>query len=93
MKVEDIAKLEKAKEVLENICTYKSAIEDLEQYMQGVESIEGGTSFTEGKDKVRVRLSKELTIKVLHEVLEEYKSTVARLEKEFEELLLRQTNL
>ena len=86
MRLEDIEKLEKAKEVLENIRTYKSATEDLEQYMQGVESIEGGTLYTEGEDKTRVRLSNELTIKVLHEVLEEYKSTVARLEKEFEEL-------
>lgn len=86
MKVEDIEKLEKAKELLELIGSYKSCIEELEQFLSANLPIEGGTLYSEGENKIRLRLSEELTKKVMNKVLEEYKETVARLEKEFAEL-------
>lgn len=86
MKVEDIAKLEKAKELLELIGSYKSCTEELEQFLSANLPIEGGTLYSEGENKIRLRLSEELTKKVMNKVLEEYKSTVTRLEKEFAEL-------
>lgn len=86
MKVEDIAKLEKAKEILELIGSYKSCIEELEQFLSAKLPIEGGTLYSEGENKIRMRLSEELTKKVMNKVLEEYKETLARLEKEFAEL-------
>jgi hypothetical protein len=86
MKVEDIAKLEKAKEVLELIGSYNSSIEDLEQFLSTNPPIEGGTLYSEGEDKIRLRLSEELTKEVMNKILEEYKKTLARLKKEFDEL-------
>ena len=86
MKVEDIAKLEKAKEILELIGSYKSCIEELEQFLSEKLPIEGGTLYSEGENKIRLRLSEELTKKVMNKVLEEYKETLARMEKEFAEL-------
>ena len=86
MKVEDIAKLEKAKELLELIGSYKSCIEDLEKFLSANLPIEGGTLYSEGENKIRLRLSEELTKKVMNKVLEEYKEILARIEKEFAEL-------
>ena len=83
MKVEDIAKLEKAKELLELIDSYKSCIEELEKFLSANLPIEGGTLYSEGENKIRLRLSEELTMKVMNKVLEEYKEILARLEKEF----------
>ena len=88
MKVEDIEKLKKGQCILDNIGSYNSCIEDLEQRLQESEKVEGGVLYTEGEDdsKIRLRLSKELAVKVMGEVLGEYKAKVAELKKEFDEL-------
>lgn len=88
MKAEDIKKLEKGRELLDLIDSYKFSIEELENVIQEHDVVEGGTLYVETEEgsKGRLRLSKELTLKVMDEVLAEYKATVEKLKKEFEEL-------
>ena len=45
-----------------------------------------GMLYTEGENKIRMPLSKEVTLKAMEMAIAEQKATIARLEKEFEEL-------
>lgn len=86
MKVEELEKLKKGAQLMDEINSYKFLIEDTEKAMKDSEQIAGGMLYTEGKNKIRMPLSKEVTLKVMEMAIAEHKATIARLEKEFEEL-------
>ena len=86
MKVEELEKLKKGAQLMDEINSYKFLIEDTEKAMNDSEQIAGGMLYTEGKNKIRMPLSKEVTLKAMEMAIAEHKDTIARLEKEFEEL-------
>lgn len=86
MKVEELEKLKKGAQLMDEINSYKFLIEDTEKAMKDSEQIAGGMLYTEGENKIRMPLSKEVTLKAMEMAIAENKATIARLEKEFEEL-------
>lgn len=86
MKVEELEKLKKGAQLLDDINSRKCLIEDTEKAMEDCRQIYGGMLYTEGENKIRMPLSKEVTLKAMEMAIAEHKATIARLEKEFEEL-------
>jgi len=86
MKVEDLEKLKKGAQLIDDINSRKWLIEDTEKAMEDCQQINGGMLYTEGENKIRIPLSKEATLKAMEMTITEQKAIIARLEKEFEEL-------
>ena len=86
MKIEELEKLKKGALLMDEINSYKFFIENTEKAMKDSEQIVSGTLYTEGENKIRMPLSKEITLKAIEVAIAELKATVERLEKEFEEL-------
>ena len=86
MKVEELEKLKKGAQLIDDINSRKCLIEDTEKAMEDCRQIYGGMLYTEGENKIRMPLSKEITLKAMEMAIAEHKATVTRLEKEFEEL-------
>ncbi len=86
MKVEDLGKLKKGVQLMDDINSRKAFVEYTENAMKETSQICGGTLYTEGENKIWVPLSKEITLKAMETAIAEHKVTIARLEKEFEEL-------
>lgn len=86
MTIEELEKLKKGAQLMDEINSHKWLIEDTEKAMKDSEQIAGGMLYTEGENKIRIPLSKEVTLKAIEVSIAEHKATIARLEKEFEEL-------
>ena len=86
MKVEELEKLKKGARLMDDINSRKAFIEDTENAMKEISQISGGMLYTEGENKIRMPLSKEITLKTMEIAIAEHKATIERLEKEFEEL-------
>ena len=65
MKVEELEKLKKGAQLMDEINSYKFLIEDTEKDMKDSEQIAGGILYTEGENKIRMPLSKEVTLKAM----------------------------
>ena len=85
MKIEEFKRLKEGQRLLDNISGYKSLIEDIEQGLENKDQIEKGVLFTDG-EKLRIPLTKEVVLNTIEMALKDYRASVARLEKEFEEL-------
>ena len=85
MKIEEFERLKEGQRLLDNISGYKSLIEDIEQGLENKDQIEKGVLFTDG-EKLRIPLTKEVVLNTIEMALKDYRASVARLEKEFEEL-------
>lgn len=86
MKVEELERLKKGAQLMDDINSRKAFLEDTEKAMEDCRQIYGGMLYTEGENKIRMPLSKEVTLKAMETAIAEHKATIARLEKEFEEL-------
>ena len=86
MKIEEFERLKQGAKLIDEINSYKSFIEDTEQALKQKEIIEGGILYTNGENKIRMPLNKEVTLKAIEMAMLIHKEKLARLEKEFEEL-------
>ena len=85
MEIEEFKRMKEGQRLLDNISGYKSLIEDIEQGLENKDQIEKGVLFTDG-EKLRIPLTKEVVLNTIEMALKDYRASVARLEKEFEEL-------
>ena len=86
MKIEEFERLKAGARLLDEIQSYKMMVEDIEKDLKDGAQIGKGILYTEGDGKLRIPLTEEVTRKALDMALAYHKSTIARLEKEFEEL-------
>jgi hypothetical protein len=86
MKIEEFERLKQGAKLIDEINSYKFFLEDTEQALKQKDDIEGGTLYTEGENKIRIPLNKEVALKAIEMAIADHKITLARLEKEFEKL-------
>ena len=86
MKIEELEKLKKGAQLMDEINSYKFFIENTEKAMKDSEQIVSGILYTEGENKIRMPLSKEVTLKAIEVAIAEHKANIARLEKEISDL-------
>ena len=86
MNREDLERLRKGQQMLNDIDARKSMIEDLNQGIENKDTIKNAVMFVSADYEIRVAMTKEAAVDVMQVVLEKYKQELVELEKQFEEL-------
>ena len=86
MNIEDLERLRKGQQMLNDIDAHKSMIEDLKQGIENKDTIKNAVMFVSASYEIRVTMTKEAAVDVMQVVLEKYKQELVELEKQFEEL-------
>ena len=86
MNREDLERLRKGQQILNDIDARKSMIEDLKQGIEDKDTIKNAVMFVSAAYEIRVAMTNEAAVDVMQIVLEKYKQELVELEKQFEEL-------
>lgn len=86
MNREDLERLRKGQQILNDIDAYKSMIEDLKQGIENKDTIKNAVMFVSAAYEIRVAMTNEVAFDVMQIVLEKCKKELANLERQFEEL-------
>ena len=86
MNREDLERLRKGQQILNDIDARKSMIEDLKQGIEDKDTIKNAVMFVSASYEIRVAMTKEAAVDVMQVVLEKYKQELVELERQFEEL-------
>ena len=86
MNKEDLERLRKGQQILNDIDARKFMIDDLKEAIEDKESIKNAVMFVSGARETRVAMTKEAAIDVMQVVLTKYEHELAELQKQFEEL-------
>ena len=86
MNREDLERLRKGQQILNDIDARKFMIDDLKEAIEDKESIKNAVMFVSGARDTRVAMTKEAAIDVMQVVLAKYEQELAELQKQFEDL-------
>jgi hypothetical protein len=86
MTQEEIERLKKGQQILNDIDARKYMIDDLKEAIEDKESINNAVMFVSGARETRVAMTKEAAIDVMQVVLAKYEQELAELQKQFEDL-------
>ena len=86
MTQEEIERLKKGQQILNDIDARKYMIDDLKEAIEDKESINNAVMFVSGAHETRVAMTKEAAIDVMQVVLAKYEQELAELQKQFEDL-------
>ena len=86
MTQEEIERLKKGQQILNDIDARKYMIDDLKEAIEDKESIKNAVMFVSGTYETRVAMTKEAAIDVMQVMLAKYGQELAELQKQFEDL-------
>ena len=86
MTQEEIERLKKGQQILNDIDARKYMIDDLKEAIEDKESIKNAVMFVSGVRETRVAMTKEAAVDVMQVVLAKYEQELAELKKQFEDL-------
>ena len=86
MTQEEIERLKKGQQILNDIDARKYMIDDLKEAIEDKESIKNAVMFVSGAHETRVAMTKEAAVDVMQVVLAKYEQELAELQKQFEDL-------
>ncbi len=86
MTQEEIERLKKGQQILNDIDARKYMIDDLKEAIEDKESIKNAVMFVSGACETRVAMTKEAAVDVMQVVLAKYEQELAELQKQFEDL-------
>ena len=84
MTQEEIERLKKGQQILNDIDARKFMIDDLKEAIEDKENIKNAVMFVSGAHETRVAMTKEAAIDVMQVVLTKYEQELAELQKQFE---------
>ena len=86
MTQEEIERLKKGQQILNDIDARKYMIDDLKEAIEDKENIKNAVMFFSGARETRVAMTKEAAVDVMQVVLAKYEQELAELQKQFEDL-------
>ena len=86
MTQEEIERLKKGQQILNDIDACKYMIDDLKEAIEDKESIKSAVMFVSGAHETRVSMTKDAAVDVMQVVLAKYEQELAELQKLFENL-------
>lgn len=86
MNREDLERLRKGQQILNDIDARKSMIEDLKQGIENKDTIKSAVMFVSAAYEIRVAMTNETAVDVMQVVLNKYKQELTELERQFEKL-------